>query len=32
MTLRSKIEDDRRNPRYIVTVHGMGYKFENIES
>jgi DNA-binding response OmpR family regulator len=32
MTLRSKIEDDRRNPRYIVTVHGMGYKFENLES
>ena len=32
MTLRAKIEDDRKNPRCIVTVHGMGYKFENIES
>jgi DNA-binding response OmpR family regulator len=31
MTLRSKIEDDRRNPHHIVTVHGMGYKFENHE-
>jgi DNA-binding response OmpR family regulator len=31
MTLRSKIEDNRRNPRYIVTVHGLGYKFENHE-
>jgi len=25
--LRSKIESDRKNPRYVVTVHGMGYKF-----
>lgn len=32
MTLRSKIEDDRKNPRHIVTVHGMGYKFENHET
>ena len=32
MTLRSKIESDRKNPRYIVTVHGLGYKFENHES
>lgn len=29
--LRAKIEDDRRNPQYIVTVHGVGYKFQ-IES
>lgn len=26
--LRAKIEDDRKNPRYIVTVHGVGYKFQ----
>ena len=32
MTLRSKIEDDRKNPRHIVTVHGLGYKFENHEA
>jgi DNA-binding response OmpR family regulator len=32
MTLRAKIEDDRKKPRYIVTVHGLGYKFENLES
>jgi len=25
--LRLKIEDDSRNPRYILTVHGFGYKF-----
>ncbi|MEG1254344.1 response regulator transcription factor [Clostridium sp.] len=25
--LRSKIEDNSRNPRYILTVHGIGYKF-----
>ena len=25
--LRQKIEDDPKNPRWIVTVHGMGYKF-----
>ena len=25
--LRKKIEDDPRNPVYICTVHGMGYKF-----
>jgi len=25
--LRSKIEDDTTNPRYIVTVRGVGYKF-----
>jgi DNA-binding response OmpR family regulator len=25
--LRQKIETDSRNPRYILTVHGIGYKF-----
>ncbi len=25
--LRQKLEDDPHNPRHIVTVHGMGYKF-----
>jgi len=26
--LRSKIEDDSKNPKYIKTVRGLGYKFE----
>lgn len=26
--LRMKIEDDPNNPRYLVTVRGLGYKFE----
>ena len=26
--LRSKIEDDSRNPRYIKTIRGLGYKLE----
>ncbi|MDR3287826.1 MAG: response regulator transcription factor [Peptococcaceae bacterium] len=25
--IRQKIEDDPRNPAYILTVHGLGYKF-----
>lgn len=25
--IRAKIEDDPRNPRYIETVYGMGYRF-----
>ncbi|MDR1831898.1 MAG: response regulator transcription factor [Fusobacteriaceae bacterium] len=25
--LRQKIEDDTKNPRYVLTVHGLGYKF-----
>ncbi|QHI71650.1 response regulator transcription factor [Aminipila terrae] len=28
--LRSKIEDDTANPRYILTVRGLGYKFGGI--
>ncbi len=27
--LRRKLETDSRNPEYIVTVHGMGYKFQS---
>ncbi|MGR6835606.1 response regulator transcription factor [Syntrophomonas erecta] len=27
--LRDKIEDDTKNPHYIKTVRGLGYKFEN---
>jgi DNA-binding response OmpR family regulator len=27
-SLRIKIEDDRKNPKYIITKHGMGYCFE----
>lgn len=27
-SLRSKIESDRRNPQYIITVHGLGYRFQ----
>lgn len=27
--LRNKIEDDPRNPRYLITVRGLGYKFGN---
>ena len=26
--LREKLEDDPANPRYLVTVRGLGYKFE----
>lgn len=26
-TLRQKVEDDIKNPRYIITVFGIGYKF-----
>jgi two-component system KDP operon response regulator KdpE len=26
--LRAKIEDDRNNPEYIVTIPGVGYKFQ----
>ena len=27
--LRQKLEPDPHNPRYIVTVYGLGYRFEN---
>jgi two-component system response regulator RegX3 len=26
--LRTKIEPDAANPRYLITVRGLGYKFE----
>jgi len=26
--LRSKLENDPANPRYLITVRGLGYKFE----
>jgi DNA-binding response OmpR family regulator len=29
--LRRKIEEDARQPRYIITVHGVGYIFEKQE-
>jgi len=29
--LRSKVEDDAKNPRWIVTVHGVGYRLEGTE-
>lgn len=25
--LREKIEEDSRNPKYLITVRGLGYKF-----
>jgi two-component system alkaline phosphatase synthesis response regulator PhoP len=25
--LRRKLEDDPRGPQYILTIHGLGYKF-----
>lgn len=25
--IRQKIEDDPKNPRYVITMHGLGYKF-----
>ena len=26
-SLRSKLEEDPANPRHLLTVHGVGYKF-----
>ena len=28
--LRAKIEEDSSSPKYIVTVRGLGYKFEPV--
>lgn len=30
--LRAKVEPDPRSPRYIVTVYGVGYKFQPAEA
>ena len=27
--LRTKIEEDTKNPKYLMTVRGLGYKFED---
>jgi DNA-binding response OmpR family regulator len=29
--LRKKIEDDTANPKYILTVHGIGYRFGDVQ-
>lgn len=29
--LRNKIEDDTRNPRYVITVWGIGYKLGELQ-
>ena len=29
--LRDKVENDPKNPRYIKTVRGLGYKIENTQ-
>jgi len=26
--LRHKVEEDPKNPHYIITVHGLGYRFD----
>ena len=31
VTLRAKLEDDGKTPRWIVTVHGVGYRLEGAE-
>jgi two-component system, OmpR family, alkaline phosphatase synthesis response regulator PhoP len=28
LRLRQKVEDDPKNPKFIVTVHGLGYRFD----
>jgi DNA-binding response OmpR family regulator len=30
-TLRSKVEPDPRNPRFIRTIRDIGYRFETLE-
>ena len=30
--LREKIEDDSTNPKYIITVRGMGYKWNGSDN
>ena len=30
--LRQKLEDDDKNPIYIETVRGIGYRFNDLES
>lgn len=30
--LRSKIEDNTKNPKYIITIHGVGYKFGGVQN
>ena len=29
--LREKLEDDPQNPKYILTVRGLGYKLEGVQ-
>lgn len=29
--IRQKIEDDSKNPQYVLTVHGVGYKFGGVQ-
>lgn len=29
--IRQKIEDDAKNPQYVLTVHGVGYKFGGVQ-
>ena len=31
VALRAKVEDDPKNPRWIVTVHGVGYRLEGAQ-
>jgi two-component system alkaline phosphatase synthesis response regulator PhoP len=28
LRLRQKVEEDPKNPKYIMTVHGLGYRFD----
>lgn len=31
-SLRSKIEPDRKKPQYVITIHGIGYKYQSCEN